>query len=212
MKIDFVSDVACPWCAIGLAELERALGRLGDEVPVELHMQPFELNPDMPPAGEELLPYLAQKYGSSKQEISARQVQIRERAAEAGLNFGPRLHVWNAFDAHRLLYWAGIDGHQLALKRALLAAYHERGENPGARDVLLRTAEAVGMDVDRAREVLDHNEYADEVRAQIAYWKAQGINSVPSVIIDDRYLIQGGQTAEVFEQSLRRIATEANAR
>lgn len=211
MKIDFVSDVACPWCAIGLAELERAIGRFGDEVPIELHFQPFELNPDMPPAGEELLPYLSRKYGSSKEEIAERQAQLRSRAADAGLHFGPREHVWNTFDAHRLLYWAGIEGHQLALKRALLAAYHERGENPGAHDVLLRTAEAAGMDVARAREVLDRDEYADEVRAQIAHWKTQGINSVPSLVIDDRYLIQGGQTAEVFEQALRRIGAESAA-
>jgi predicted DsbA family dithiol-disulfide isomerase len=206
MKIDFVSDVTCPWCAIGLAALEQAIARLGSEVSVQLQLQPFELNPGMPPGGEDLAHYVTRKYGASPAELAARQGLIRQRAAEVGLHFGPRTRVWNTFDAHRLLHWAGGEGRQLELKRELLAAYHGRGENPGSPDVLLRAARTAGLDVERAREVLERNEFADEVRARIRHWESLGIHSVPSVIIDDRHLIQGGQPVEVFERAMRELA------
>jgi|SRR5215471_14490246 len=206
MKIDFVSDVACPWCAIGLNSLEQALARLGDTVQVELDLQPFELNPDMAREGEEIAHYVARKYGSTPQQLAERQALIRQRGAEVGFSFGQRTHVYNTFDAHRLLHWARLEGRQLQLKHALLAAYHTRGENPGAHDVLLRAAGEVGLDVERARKVLESDAYAAEVRQQIHHWQRLGINSVPSIIIDDRHLIQGGQPVEVFEQALRQLA------
>lgn len=206
MRIDFVSDVTCPWCAIGFTALERAIGRLAAEVPVELHLQPFELNPDMPPEGEDIVPYMARKYGKSPEDVADRQAEIRGRGAGVGFVFGPRARTWNTFDAHRLLYWAGIEGRQRELKRALLAAYHTRGENPGARDVLLRLAGETGLDVERARAVLDSGEFAAEVRERQRHWQALGIQSVPSVIVDGRHLIQGGQPVEVYEQALREIA------
>jgi predicted DsbA family dithiol-disulfide isomerase len=207
VKIDFISDVTCPWCAIGLAALEQAIGRLGEDVKVELKLQPFELNPGMPPAGEDLAHYVTRKYGASTAELAARQALIRQRAAEVGLHFGPRTRVWNTFDAHRLLHWAGLEGRQLELKRELLMAYHGRGESPGSHEVLLHAARRAGLDAERAREVLERNEFADEVRARIRHWESLGIHSVPSVIIDDRFLIQGGQPVEAFEQALREIAT-----
>jgi predicted DsbA family dithiol-disulfide isomerase len=206
MKIDFISDVVCPWCAIGLHALEQALQRVGSEVQAELRMQPFELNPDMPPEGEEIAAYAARKYGSTAQELAQRQELIRERGAAVGFQFGPRTHVWNTFDAHRLLHWAGLQGRQLELKHELLTAYHTRGENPSAHDVLLRAAAAAGLDVERARALLASDEYADEVRARMHHWQQIGIHAVPSVIVDDRYLIQGGQPVEAFEQALREIA------
>ena len=207
MRIDFVSDVTCPWCAIGFNALETALERLGGEFHVELHLQPFELNPDMPPEGEDLVGYLARKYGSSAEELAQRQALIRRRGAEVGFTFGPRTHVWNTFDAHRLLHWAGLQGRARELKRALLAAYHTRGENPGSPEVLLRLAGEAGLDAGRAREVLESGEFGAEVREQERQWRALGIHSVPSVIVDGRHLIQGGQPVEVFESTLRRIAS-----
>jgi predicted DsbA family dithiol-disulfide isomerase len=206
MKIDFVSDVACPWCAIGLNALEQALVRLGDAVQVELQLQPFELNPDMPPEGEDIAHYVARKYGSTPQQLAERQALIRQRGAEVGFTFGTRTRVYNTFDAHRLLHWARLEGRQVQLKHALLAAYHTRGENPGAHDVLLRAAGEVGLDVERAREVLESGAYDAEVRERVHHWQQLGIHAVPSVIIDERHLIQGGQPVEVFEQALRQLA------
>jgi predicted DsbA family dithiol-disulfide isomerase len=212
MRIDFVSDVACPWCAVGLHALERALARIDGALgEVELHMQPFELNPTMPPEGANAAQYLKAKYGLSDEQLAANRARIVERGAAEGFAFGVREHVWNTFDAHRLLHWAGIEGaagQQRELKHALLEAYHGRGCNPGAHDVLLELAAQVGLPVGRAREVLASGAFADEVRAAERFWQDAGIHSVPAVVIDRRHLISGGQPAEVFEQALRQIAAE----
>jgi predicted DsbA family dithiol-disulfide isomerase len=209
LKIDFVSDVACPWCAIGLNSLERALERTQPDLEAELHFQPFELNPTMPAEGADTVQYLSNKYGITAAQIAQNQAAIRARGAAVGFAFGNRARVWNTFDAHRLLHWAGLQGRQRELKHALLKAYHGEGRNPGAHDVLLELAGAVGLDVNAAREVLASGQYADEVRAAEQAWQDAGIHSVPSIVINDRHLIQGGQPPEIFEQALRQIAAEA---
>ena len=213
MKIDFVSDIACPWCAVGLNSLERALEKLGDEVSVQLHFQPFELNPQMPPEGEDTVQHLARKYGLSPEQLAKNREAIRERGASVGFTFGERPRIWNTFDAHRLLHWAGLAGAepQRALKHALLGAYHTEGDNPGDADVLLRAAKQAGLDEAEAREVISSGRYADEVRAAERHWQQLGISSVPSVIINDRHLIQGGQPPEVFERALRQLAGQPEA-
>ena len=208
MHIEFVSDVACPWCAIGLASLERALERVGGEFPVELSFEPFELNPDMPPEGADTVQYLSHKYGITPEQIARNQASIRARGAAVGFEFGARPRVWNTFDAHRLLCWAATQGHQHELKRALLRAYHGQGRNPGARDVLLELAAEVGLDPVGAAAVLDSHAHADEVREHEQFWQRAGIHSVPSIVVDRRHLIQGGQPPEAFEQALRQIAAQ----
>jgi predicted DsbA family dithiol-disulfide isomerase len=212
LKIDFVSDVACPWCAVGLNALERALEAIGPDIAVELHFQPFELNPTMAEEGADAAEYLKAKYGLSDAQLAQNRAVIRERGAAVGFAFGERVRVWNTFDAHRLLHWAGQEGpagSQRALKHALLQAYHGEGRNPGAHDVLLDLAAQVGLDVDAAREVLQSGRYADAVRAAEQAWQRAGIHAVPAVVINERHLISGGQPPEVFEQALRRIAAEA---
>ena len=215
MRIDFVSDVACPWCAIGFSALERALESIGGDLgEVELHTQPFELNPAMEPDGVDATQYLTAKYGMSVEQFAANRARIVERGAAEGFAFGPRTHIWNTFDAHRLLHWAGAEGppgSQRALKRALLAAYHGQGRNPGARDVLVELAGAVGLPVERAQEVLDRGEFADAVRQAEHFWQEVGIHSVPAVIVNRKHLISGGQPHAVFEQALREIAAEGTA-
>jgi len=206
IQIDFISDFTCPWCAIGLANLEQAIARLGADIRVDLRVQPFELNPDLPPEGEGILDYAARKYGATRQQFDERQAMILARAEDAGLRFVRRTRIWNTFDAHRLLHWAGLEGKALPLKRALLAAYHAAGENPGARDVLLRVAEDVGLDVERAYAVLASEEHASTVRGRVRYWQSRGIQSVPSVVVDGQHLIQGGRSAQEFEQVLREVA------
>ena len=211
MKIDFVSDVACPWCAVGLHSLEAALQRLAGDVSVDMHFQPFELNPAMPPEGEDTLEHLSRKYGASPEQLAQGRETLRQRGAAVGFTFGERPRVWNTFDAHRLLYWAGLQGQgdqQHQLKRALLAAYHTHARNPGAHDVLLSLVEELGMNVGRARAILESDEYAAEVRERESFFQRQGIHSVPAVIINDKHLISGGQPPEVFEQALRQIAAQ----
>jgi predicted DsbA family dithiol-disulfide isomerase len=210
VRIDVVSDVACPWCAIGVSALERALERIGSDVgEIEVHLQPFELNPTMGPDGADAAEYLSKKYGLSPEQLAANRARIAERGAAEGFAFGTRSHVWNTFDAHRLLTFAsaeGPPGAQRALKRALLEAYHGEGRNIGASDVLVELAAAAGLPAERAREVLERGEYADQVRQAERFWQEVGIHSVPAVIVERKHLISGGQPSEVFEQALRQIA------
>ncbi len=206
LRIDFVSDIACPWCAVGLLSLEQALERLRGEVQVDLHFQPFELNPQMPPEGEDATEHLAKKYGLNEAELVENRERIRERGAELGFAFATRKRVHNTFDAHRLLHWAGIEGKQLALKHALLRAYFTDGENVSDHETLLRITSNVGLPVDRARAILDSDEYASNVRVAEQFYLDNGIQGVPAVIIDQHHLISGGQPVEVFERALREIA------
>ena len=208
LKIDFVSDVACPWCAVGLASLDRALERLDGEVAVELYFQPFELNPKMGPEGEDIDEHLTRKYGGTPAQFDAARAAIRERGAAVGFAFGQRTRIWNTFDAHRLLHWAGLEGpeRQHALKLALLRAYHGEGRNPSDPAVLVAAAEAAGLDAARAARIVAGYEFAAEVRAEEQRWLELGIHSVPAIVIDDRHLIEGGQPPEVFERALRQLA------
>ena len=212
LKIDFVSDIACPWCAVGLFSLEKALERLQGEVQAELHFQPFELNPDMAPGGQDLGEHLSEKYGSTAEQQAQIRATIAARGAEVGFTFAPggRGRVYNTFDAHRLLAWAQGqgDGAQHRLKKALLAAYQGRAERIEDPEVLLAAVQAAELNTVAAREVLESGAYADKVRAVEQLYQRSGIRSVPAVIINDQYLISGGQPVEVFEQSLRQIALE----
>ncbi len=210
LKIDFVSDVACPWCAVGLNALELALQELQGEIEVQIEFQPFELNPDMPPEGESADAYLARKYGRPPEERQAIAKTLHARGAEVGFAFGPRMQVWNTFDAHRLLMWAGEESPaaQRALKHALLRAYHGQGLNPGDPELLQALAAQCGLDPERAAAVVGSDEYADAVRQREGMWQQMGIHSVPSVVINRRHLIQGGQPAAVFARALREIAAQ----
>ena len=215
MKIDFVSDVSCPWCVIGLKSLETALGRLGDQVAADIHFQPFELNPQMPAEGQDIGEHMAQKYGSTPEQSQRNREAIRARGAEVGFTFGManRSRIYNTFDAHRLLHWAETEvegtGLQRALKEALFTAYFTHGEDPSSHAVLARVAGEVGLNPQRAQEILGSDEYASSVREREKFYLDQGIHAVPAVIINDRHLISGGQPVEVFEQALRKIAAEA---
>jgi predicted DsbA family dithiol-disulfide isomerase len=213
IKIDFVSDVSCPWCIIGLKSLEEALARLDGEVKAELHFQPFELNPQMPAEGQDINEHLAEKYGATPEQSEKNREAIRARGESVGFKFNmdKRSRIYNTFDAHRLLHWAELEGKQPALKHALFESYFTNGENPGSHDVLVAAAEKAGLDAARAGEILSSDIYAKEVRERERFYLDQGIHSVPSVIINDRYLIQGGQPAGAFEQAIRQIAAQTDA-
>ena len=214
LKIDFVSDVSCPWCAVGLASLDQALARVKGDIAVDMHFQPFELNPKMVPEGQDI----TEKYGISAEQANANRENIRQRGAQVGFKFsgpdepgGGRSRIYNTFDAHRLLHWAETvsSDKQKALKQALFTAYFTDGQSPGSHEVLARVAGEVGLDIDRAKEILASDEYAGDVRKREQFYQQMGIHSVPAVIINDRHLISGGQPAEVFEQALRQIAADA---
>jgi predicted DsbA family dithiol-disulfide isomerase len=210
LKIDFVSDVSCPWCAVGLASLQAALRLLEGVVTADIRFQPFELNPHMAPEGEDITAHLTKKYGSTPEQAAAIRETIRQRGAELGFTFNldTRARIYNTFNAHRLLHWALLQGapQQLALKQALLKAYFTDGQNPSDKATLVQLVAQVGLDADRARAILAGDDYAQEVREQEHFYQQQGIHSVPAVVINDRHLISGGQSPDVFEKALRQIA------
>jgi predicted DsbA family dithiol-disulfide isomerase len=208
VRIDFVSDVVCPWCVIGLKSLEQALERLDGKVDATLHFQPFELNPAMAPEGEDIAEHIRKKYGSTPEQFAANQENIRKRGAALGFEFrmDKRSRTYNTFDAHRLLHWADLEGKGKQLKQALFDAYFTRGENISDRSVLASAVESAGLPAQRAQEILAGDTYANEVRAQERFYTGNGINGVPAVIVNERHLISGGQPPEVFEQALREIA------
>jgi predicted DsbA family dithiol-disulfide isomerase len=210
MKIDFVSDVSCPWCAIGLNALEQALQRLDGEIDAHIHFQPFELNPQMGAEGQDIDEHLGEKYGATPEQSSKNREAIRARGEAVGFafNMDKRSRIYNTFDAHRLLHWAAEEGRQRELKHALFKAYFTDGENPSSHEVLVRLAGEAGLDRSKAQEILASDAFAEETREQERFYLDQGIHSVPAVIVNDRYLIQGGQPVEVFEQALRQIAAE----
>jgi predicted DsbA family dithiol-disulfide isomerase len=215
LKIDFVSDVVCPWCVVGLGGLEGALERLKAEgIEAQVTFQPFELNPGMAAEGENVGEHIAKKYGSTPEQSAANRAMITERAAEAWDGFemrmGPDSRIWNTFDAHRLLHWAGTvgAGPQRALKEALFRTHFTDNRSLADAEVLADAAAAAGLDRDKAVEVLADDLYAAEVRAEEQLWRARGINAVPAVVVEGKYLISGGQPAAVFEEALRRIAGE----
>lgn len=210
LRIDFVSDVSCPWCAVGLGALEQALERVAPEIQAELHFQPFELNPQMPREGQDSVEHLVEKYGISEEQVRANGDRIRERGAQVGFDFSldRRKRVWNTFDAHRLLHWAELEdvAKQGKVKKALFKAYFTDGQNPSDADLLVRLAGEAGLDTVRASEILASDAYAAETRAREHLYTGAGIHSVPAIIIDNKHLISGGQPAEIFERALRQIA------
>ena len=217
LKIDFVSDVVCPWCAIGLSGLETALQRLDGQVKADIAFQPFELNPQMAPEGENVVEHIGRKYGSTPEQSAANREAIRARAADVGfdMRMTEASRIWNTFDAHRLLHWAretapqeNGESRQKALKHALFTAHFTDNRNLTDAGVLTQAAEAAGLDRAEAAEVLASGRYAQAVRQAEELWRSRGITSVPAVVVQDKYLISGGQPPEVFEQALRRIADE----
>ncbi|MGR8949597.1 MAG: DsbA family oxidoreductase [Gammaproteobacteria bacterium] len=212
LKIDFVSDVSCPWCVIGLRAMEKALAELG-EVEANVRFKPFELNPDMVPEGQDLVEHIEQKYGTTPEQSAATRKMIRERGAELGFIFDQEKYtrIYNTFDTHRLLHWADTEGKQYELKTALFKAYFTEGLNPGAHDVLVTLAANVGLDRNRAEQILLGDEFAAEVRAEQAFYQRAGIHAVPAVVVNDKHLIQGGQPVEVFKQAFAEIAKESHS-
>ena len=213
LKIDFVSDVVCPWCVVGLGGLTTALDKLkGEGVAADITFQPFELNPQMAPEGENIVEHIGRKYGATPEQSAANRVAIRERAADVGfdMRMGDDSRIWNTFDAHRLLHWAHETApeKQEALKRALFTVHFTEGRNLTDAGVLTQAAEAAGLDRAEAAEVLASGRYAPEVRAAEDLWRARGITSVPAVVVEGKYLISGGQPAAAFEEALRKIAAE----
>ena len=214
IKIDYVSDIACPWCAVGLGNLNQAIDQLSDQANFEVHFRPFELNPNMPKGGQDAIEHLTEKYGLTAEQVKTNQANIRTKALEAGFAFHPegRKRVYNTFDAHRLLHWAGQEfglEKQAILKKELLNTYFCLAVNLDDQHNLLDAVTRSGLDQDRALEVLKNNEFAKEVRTEEATYTNAGINSVPAIILNDQYLMQGAQPPESFVNAFAQLIEQS---
>lgn len=211
IQIDIVSDIACPWCAIGCARLEKAMEELASEHEFVIQWHAFELNPDPEGDGEPILPALARKYGRTEDEMRANQSQMMAIAKDLGLNFEKmqERHTRNTFDAHRLVKWAAEQGQQTEMKKALFDAYFGEAENVSDPEILVRCARSIGLDEDEARKILASDAYTDIVREDEATYQQAGISSVPAFIINQKYLISGAQEPKTLVSAFREIAAEA---
>ena len=208
VRIDVVSDVACPWCAIGVKTLENALKAIQGSINVQVHLQPFELNPDMPEGGQEVLTYLSRKYGTSVEQVKANQQRIYDRAREVGFDFHPegRKHVYNTFNCHRLIHWASIEygpEQAFALKKALLVAYFTYADNMDDVQTLINAVQAASLDTNRAAQILASDEFSQEVRTAQTRWKMMGIQGVPAFILNNKFLVEGAQPEENLVAAIR---------
>ena len=216
LSIDIWSDVMCPWCLVGWGNLSQALATLEGEIAAEIRWHAFELNPDMPPEGEERTAHIARKYGRTLEQSRDVQGQMRAAADAAGVSLdyqgeepAPPAMMWNTFAAHKLLAWT-LETHgatkQTALKLALFAAHFHHRRRIGEHEVLLDVAEETGLDRAQAQAALDSEDYAHKVRAEERAAFEMNITGVPAMIVAGKFLIPGAQPPEAYVNALRRVA------
>lgn len=208
LRIDIVSDVVCPWCIIGYRQLAEALKQTNTEH--EIHWHPFELNSNMPSAGQNLREHIMEKYGSSKEESDASRLRMTQAGNEVGFefNFNDDTRMHNTFNLHQLLYWAGQQGQKPMhdLKQALFSAHFTHGRNISDNTVLADIAAEVGLNREEALAVLEDQRFAKEVRAEERHWQQQGIQSVPAMIFNERHLVSGAQGVDNYVNILQQLA------
>ncbi len=206
LRIDIVSDVVCPWCAIGYGQLAKALKQTNTEY--EIHWHPFELNPDTPSEGLNLREHIAKKYGSSREESDASRARMTEAGREVGFdfNFTEETRTYHTFAIHQLLHWADQQGRMHDLKQALFVAYFTHARDMANQEVLADIVAKMGLDRDEALAVLADERFAEDVRRAQQYWRQQGIQSVPAVIFDQKHLVSGAQGVENFKSILQQLA------
>ncbi len=210
IQVDVISDVVCPWCFIGYAQLVKALEIAGLEGDIRWH--PFELNPQMGPQGEDIGEHVRRKYGATPEQSQATRGQMKAIAQGLGIDFSGRSQrIWNTFDAHRLLHWARESGKQTDLKLKLFEAYFTAGENVSDREVLLGAVEAAGLDRAAAEVVLESGAEGEAVRALEERWWEMGISGVPTFIIAEKGMVMGAQEPERLAIALRKMAAIAQS-
>jgi predicted DsbA family dithiol-disulfide isomerase len=211
VQVDIVSDVMCPWCIVGFRQLEQALGRVGAGAFVRWH--PFELNPAMPPEGQNLTEHITEKYGSTPAQSAQNRKRLTDLGAALGIafNFTDDSRIVNTFAAHQLLDWAQEHGLQHPLKIALFAAHFTQGRDVSLADVLVDVAASVGLDKTQAAEVLESGSHAEATRARQQFWTSRGISGVPSMVFDGKYLLTGAQGADAYAQMLMKVLAEKEA-
>ncbi|WP_372610908.1 DsbA family oxidoreductase [Aquicoccus sp.] len=208
LRIDIVSDVVCPWCIIGYRQLDRAIRDSGVAVTILWH--PFELNPDMPPEGQDLRAHMAEKYGSTAQESAQARDRLTRLGAELGFafNFSDESRMVNTFRAHQLIEWAETQGRQTEMQLALFRAHFTDARDVSDMDTLAAIAGEIGLDPADAREALNTGRFAPEVRTIQRFWAEKGIRGVPAMVFDLQHLVTGAQGVETYGALLTRLSAD----
>jgi len=210
VRIDIVSDIMCPWCIIGYKRLEQAMLKMKDAAEFEIVWQPFELNPDMPIEGEHLGAHLRDKYGSTKEQSIKSRQQIIEIGKSLGFEFrfNENSRIFNSFLAHQLLHWAKSYNKQTVLKLALFDLYFTQQKNPSELLLLLDLVEKVGLDRNKAKEILETQRYAQAVRDDQSFWTKNDVRAVPAFIFNKQYLLSGAQEPQTLQDVIETIIKE----
>ena len=216
LRIDIVSDVVCPWCIIGLKQVEQALTLVGKDIAAETHWHPFELNPHMPPEGEDTAEHIARKYGSTPEQSLTNRQRLSDIGDSVGFafNYGDGMRIYNTFNAHKLLTIFGTERGwraQTALKMALFTAYFQARRDVSNVDVLCDIAEEQGMDRAVALAWINDIALTTSVRAEMAHWTDQNITGVPAIIFDQKYMVPGAQSAETFADVINKLLAKREA-
>ncbi|MEO9699471.1 MAG: DsbA family oxidoreductase [Tateyamaria sp.] len=211
IQIDIISDIMCPWCIVGFRQLEQALGVTNMGARILWH--PFELNPTMPPEGQNLGEHIAEKYGTTPEQSVQNRAQMQRTGQSLGIDFRltPDSRIVNSFSAHQMLDFALSQGLQHPLKMALFAAHFTDQRDVSDAEVLVDVAVSVGLDRDAATKVLEDGALVDTVREKQQFWTSRGVSGVPSMVFDSKYLVTGAQGAENYAQLLQRVAQEQAA-
>lgn len=217
LVVDIWSDVMCPWCAIGYAQFRKAVAELAGDVEVETRFMPFELNPDMPAEGRGQTALLAANYRKSVAEVETMRATVEAAAEAAGFPMDWRLDgpeperwVWNTHDAHKLLRWAlAVAGPavQSELKQALFTAHFQQRLNVSDRAVLLDLAQAQGLDRAAAEEALADEALSIAVRMEEKRAAENGITSVPTYVVNGKYILQGSADPASYKSALIQLAS-----
>lgn len=216
LRIDIVSDVVCPWCIIGLKQVEKAFGLVGRDLGVETHWHPFQLNPNMPPEGEDTAEHIARKYGSTPEQSRANRQRLSDIGESLGFafNYGEGMRIYNTFNAHKLLTIFGSERGwqaQTELKMALFKAYFQDRRDVSDIEVLCDIAEAQGMDRAVAAAWIADAALPENVRAEMAHWMDQNITGVPAIIFDQKFMVPGAQSAETFADVINKVLAKRAA-
>lgn len=213
LKIDIVSDVVCPWCTIGYKRLEKAIQELGIEDKIDIEWQPFELNPNMPPEGQNVTEHITEKYGSTLEQQKQSQQMMTDAGEELGFKFDyfDEMRMANTFDAHVLLEYAKDFGKQTELKMTLTKAFFSDRKDVSKKDILKEALLEVGLNADEALAKLDSDEARLEVRNKQNYWKNMGVNSVPTIVFNRKSAVTGAQPVDTFKQVLTELLAEQQA-
>ncbi|KEJ90607.1 DsbA family oxidoreductase [Sulfitobacter donghicola] len=206
LRIDIISDVMCPWCIIGYRQLAKALD--ATSVEHEVHWHPFELNPNMPPEGQDGVEHIAEKYGATPEQSKANRKQMTDLGDQLGFEFGFQdgFRMHNTFNTHQLLHWAEDQDRKHDLKMALFTAHFTNRRDLSDNAVLADIAGEIGLDRDEALAVLSDQRFAKNVRDIENFWVQQGIQGVPAVVFDRQHLVTGAQGVENYTSILNQLA------